>query len=241
MYGTGVTALLLFFSIDSSCCGGFNVLTLLGFRSTRDTHLGSPGTSFNTESILQCFSTRTTTTTTVNNNKQRSYRFRWIRSDGCRHALLLVRGAMFLVELPTAASDGTRGVTQDSRGWFLKITAGALSSLSVPLTPSQSKLGGSTFDWKKSTAGGGGGAVGGMGGLILRGRRGACAWVECGSADRRDALVDVVLAWHSAETKGSTLKVERSSVEEASAKVTRTSGTRYMASLLTDIVSCSWK
>lgn len=216
------------------------IFTLLGYRNTRETHPGrSPTTSSNTKQVSQYLPHVLNKIALVSFPFYNIYR--WIRSDGCRHALLLVRGAMFLLELPTHATDGTQGDAQHSRGWFLKITASALGFLSVPLTPSQTKLGGSTFNWeKKSTAGRGRSAVGGLGGLIIHGRRGGCAWVECGSADRRDALVDVVLAWHSAETKGSALKVERSSVEEASAKVTRTNGARYMASLLTDIVSCWW-
>lgn len=152
------------------------------------------------------------------------------------------------------------------RGWYLKITASMLKFVTIPLSPAEvaalqvnvastensprkvgvefARNGG-----KLVKIAGEGVRVAGRkkvgtgsrqpGGVILHGRGWACAWFECASTHCRDSLVDVVSAWHCAETKGSLLKVDRIPHEEASAKVRAGNGAT-MASMLVDRKSCLW-
>lgn len=75
-------------------------------------------------------------------------------------------------------------------------------------------------------------------GLILHSKSGACAWIECSSDSSRNALIDLVSAWHSAETKSIPLKVERVSAEKASADTGGERGGRLMVSMLSERQSC---
>lgn len=195
---------------------------------------------------------------------------RWVRSEGCRHAALLVGGAMFLLELPAEAvlgdswrqandaqrtSSSTTGSLAKSlqpapsstlpstehrpmRGWWLKIVAHSLQSLSVPMAKAEVELA-----CNDKNVGGTGGRVpvGGdaRGGLIIHTRNSSCAWVECESASRRDDLVQLIAAWHSAETKGRALKVCYLPQCEALDKV-RASNGAAMRSLLSERKTCSW-
>ncbi|CAN0485035.1 unnamed protein product, partial [Laminaria digitata] len=75
---------------------------------------------------------------------------RWIRSDGCRHALLIVRGTMYLLEMPSEAANRHKKNTEAEGGggpvksappppgtWFLRVAAATLKLLSIPLAPSE--------------------------------------------------------------------------------------------------------
>eukprot|EP00752_Nemacystus_decipiens_P009086 g8113.t1 len=120
---------------------------------------------------------------------------RWVRSEGCRHALLLVRGALYLLELPADAVARHRAKGPPTRAvgsWYTQLHAADVSHLSVPLTPAQP---GRTACADRFEAGSG---------LVLhkRGGAGACAWVECRNGASRDALIDLVRAWARPETIG---------------------------------------
>ena len=87
--------------------------------------------------------------------------------------------------------------------------------------------------------GGGDGVCASNSGLIFYSKGGGCVWVECGSAGRRDALVGVVSAWHSSETKGGApLQVQRISAQRAAANVGGERGGRLMPSLLVQRKAC---
>ncbi|CAM9702245.1 unnamed protein product, partial [Hapterophycus canaliculatus] len=148
---------------------------------------------------------------------------RWIRAESCRHALLLVPGALYLLELPKEAVSRymSYGLSTRVRGsWFVSLNASDLSHLSVPLTPHEPRPAAAAAATaaaiaaavRRSSSAATPAATSASSdrfdagsGMILhkKGRVGACAWVECRSAASRDALVDVVRAWaQHAETKG---------------------------------------
>ncbi|CAM9586668.1 unnamed protein product, partial [Ectocarpus sp. 4 AP-2014] len=162
---------------------------------------------------------------------------RWVRAEHCRHALLLVRGWLYLLELPTEAvtRHQTKGLTTSARGsWYVGLNACDLSHLSVPLAPTEPRgASGARSDLEAPSCG-----------LILhkRGVLGALAWVECRSAASRDALVDQVSAWtRAAGTKGTasrSFRVEPRSSAHLSAEFGGERRGRKVASLTDERQAC---
>ncbi|CAM9887581.1 unnamed protein product [Ectocarpus sp. 13 AM-2016] len=162
---------------------------------------------------------------------------RWVRAEHCRHALLLVRGWLYLLELPTEAvtRHQTKGLTTSARGsWYVGLNACDLSHLSVPLAPTEPRgASGARSDLEAPSCG-----------LILhkRGVLGALAWVECRSAASRDALVDQVSAWaRTAGTKGTasrSFRVEPRSSAHLSAEFGGERRGRKVASLTDERQAC---
>ncbi|CBJ32680.1 hypothetical protein Esi_0355_0028 [Ectocarpus siliculosus] len=162
---------------------------------------------------------------------------RWVRAEHCRHALLLVRGWLYLLELPTEAvtRHRTKGLTTSARGsWYVGLNACDLSHLSVPLAPTEPwGACGARSDLEAPSCG-----------LILhkRGVLGALAWVECRSAASRDALVDQVSAWaRAAGTKGTasrSFRVEPRSSAHLSAGFGGERRGRKVASLTDERQAC---
>ncbi|CAB1103522.1 unnamed protein product [Ectocarpus sp. CCAP 1310/34] len=162
---------------------------------------------------------------------------RWVRAEHCRHALLLVRGWLYLLELPTEAvtRHQTKGLTTSARGsWYVGLNACDLSHLSVPLAPTEPRgASGARSDLEAPSCG-----------LILhkRGVLGALAWVECRSAASRDALVDHVSAWaRAAGTKGTasrSFRVEPRSSAHLSAEFGGERRGRKVASLTDERQAC---
>ncbi|CAM9924755.1 unnamed protein product [Scytosiphon promiscuus] len=167
---------------------------------------------------------------------------RWIRSESCRHALLLVPGTLYLLEFPKEAVTRymSHGLSTRARGsWFVSVDASDLSHLSVPVTPKDPRSAAATTATVRSRGFPPNSSVFSNrfeagSGMILhkRGRGGACAWVECRSPASRDALVDVLSSWaqhagangkskdkHKSKHQGAPpLKVELASLAQLSAE-----------------------
>lgn len=162
---------------------------------------------------------------------------RWVRAEQCRHALLLVRGWLYLLELPTqaVARHQTKGLTTSARGsWYVGLDACDLSHLSVPLAPTEPRgASASRGDFEAPSSG-----------LIIhkRGVLGALAWVECRSAASRDALVEQVIAWaRAAGTKGNagrSFRVESRPSMQLSAELGGEGRGRKVASLTDERQAC---
>lgn len=130
----------------------------------------------------------------------------------------MVRGALYLLELPTEAVTrySATGLPTRSRGsWYVRLNASDLSHVSVSIAPREQATGEAAqkthaFDTNRIDNGSG---------LILhkRGRVGAYAWLECRNSASRDALVDLVSAWAAVEMKQVPLRVEFQSESRLSA------------------------
>lgn len=137
--------------------------------------------------------------------------FRWIRCEQCRHALLVVRGALYLLELPTDAvvRHSTTGRPTRARGsWYMRLNASDLDHLSVPLTLEEPAPRTLTAGKENEKSHANAKRVDNGTGLVLhkRGRVGAYAWLECRNSASRDALVDLVSAWAKADLVGTWAK-----------------------------------
>lgn len=165
---------------------------------------------------------------------------RWVRSEGCRNAISLADGAMFLIELPVEEPSTLQAIPGDGRipsplcppprGWFVRVEARNLRSMSVPMSPEEVWLwteGRQSSRWLSAAA------VPSTSELVLVVGGGRCAWLQFEDASNRDALLRRLEAWYSAVTGGATLSIIYTPRPEAE-RCFRVSQTGAFRSLMND-------
>lgn len=148
---------------------------------------------------------------------------------------------MFLLELPVDALSGPdsgEGVHQGHepppRGWYVKVDARSLKSMSVPMGSEEVDLWASEENSGRPQSSS---QCHTDHGVIFHARSGACVWVNCGNGISRDSLVRAVTMWHISETKTSVLDLRHMPRAEAEAGMRSNQG-GVMRSLLSERKSC---
>lgn len=152
---------------------------------------------------------------------------------------------MFLLELPVDALSGPEACKEGHkghgepplpRGWYVKIDAPTLKSISVPMGSEEVDL------WANENEGNSARPQSSTQGhtdhgVIFHTRSGACVWVNCGNGISRDSLVRTVTMWHISETKTSVLDLRHMPRAEAEAGMRSNQG-GVMRSLLSERKAC---